>query len=79
MKFIIEHQSKRRIRLKVPGRDMSCFEADVLEFYLSMSDCVTSAKVDDRTCSVTVHHDGNRDKIIDMLKKYETTDRKSVV
>ena len=32
MKFIIEHQSKRRIRLKVPGRDMSCFEADAKKF-----------------------------------------------
>lgn len=79
MKFIIEHQSKCRIRLKVPGRDMSCFEADVLEFYLSMSDCVTSAKVDDRTCSVTVHHDGNRDKIIDMLKKYDFEKNKELL
>ena len=58
---------------------MSCFEADVLEFYLSMSDCVTSAKVDDRTCSVTVHHDGNRDKIIDMLKKYDFEKNKELL
>ncbi len=79
MKFRIEHESNRRIRFKALGCAMTCFEADVMEYYLSSCACVSVAKVDERTGGVTIFHSGDRGAVIDALKKYDFEENRELV
>lgn len=52
MKYIILHNSSRRMRIQLPQRRMSLQEVDQLEEYLTGLPCVRQATVNERTC----HH-----------------------
>lgn len=70
MKFSIEHESRRRIRVKVCRNKMTLVEADVLEYYLAGVEGVSKVRVDERTCCATIHHNTCKAVVIDALKKY---------
>ena len=70
MKFRIEHEIKGRMRIHIARKQMSFKEADILQYYLSSQDGVTSVKVDARNCDVTICYTGDREQIIAILKKF---------
>lgn len=79
MKFIIEHESRRRLRVKTCQKRMSYLEADVLEYYLAGIDGVSKVSVDERTCCATIHHETNKAVIVDRLKKYDFEEFKGIL
>lgn len=74
MKFIIKHEIKGRIRVRIVKNRMTCEEADILEYYLNNCEEIISAKVQERTMDAVILYTGKREKIIDIIKKfhYET-------
>ncbi len=74
MKFRIEHEIKGRIRVHVFKSQMSFKEADILQYYLESKEYVTSAKVYERNCDVTICYTGERALIIDTLKHFSYDD-----
>lgn len=75
MKFKIKHDIKGRIRVQIQQKELSFEQADILQYYLSTQKFVTSAKVNNRTKSVTVSYLCSREEMIHILKafRYETT------
>ena len=71
MRFIIKHEIPGRIRIHVDQKRMSCTEADTLLYYLNTLECVTQAKVYERTADACVCFTGEKGAVIQ--------DRKSVV
>jgi heavy metal translocating P-type ATPase len=76
MKFRIEHEIKGRIRVHVIQKNMSCHQADAIQYYLSRQKCVATVKVRERTQDITISYVGTRDEIITILKQfsYKTAD-----
>ena len=76
MKFSIKHEIKGRIRVHLHQTRMSFEQADTLLYYLTNNQYVTNAKVFERTCDAIVYFVGDRENIIDALKKfaYENVD-----
>lgn len=71
MKFIIKHEIRNRIRIHIIKNNMSYQEADVLQYYLSKQKFVTSVKVYERVQDVAISYIGNRQALIDLLKKFQ--------
>lgn len=76
MKFIIKHEIKGRMRIHVQQKRMSYREADILEYYLTGLESVTSAKIYRRTQDVSVSYTGSREAVVEALKgfRYERTE-----
>jgi heavy metal translocating P-type ATPase len=76
MKFRIEHEIKGRIRVHVIQKNMTCHQADAIQYYLGKQKCVATVKVRERTQDITISYVGTRDEIITILKQfsYETAD-----
>ncbi len=70
MKFIIRHEIEGRIRIHALQQKMSYREADTFLYYLQNLDGVTFAKVYERTADAVICYTGERQKIIDALRKY---------
>ncbi len=71
MKFTIKHEIKNRMRIHVSGKGMSCRQADILLYYLSGLDFVTSVKVKERTQDVIINYIEDRDRLIDVLRRFQ--------
>lgn len=71
MKFIIKHEIRGRIHIHVIQNRMSCRQADILYYYLSTRKYVTSAKVHERTQDAIICYVGNREWLIEILKKFQ--------
>ena len=71
VKFIIKHEIKGRLHIQVMQKRMTYKEADILQYYLSTQKLVTSAKVHERTQSAIICYIGNREEIIEVLKKFQ--------
>ncbi len=76
MKFIIKHDIKGRIRVQVMQKEMTCEQADTLQYYLTTQKLVTSAKVNTRTKSAVINYLGSREEMLQILREfqYETTE-----
>jgi len=54
MKYIVLHESEKRIRIKTPLLNMTMRQADLLEYYLKSISGVKDAFVDERTGNATI-------------------------
>lgn len=70
MKFIILHEIRGRMRIHVQQERMSCREADILQYYLSTEKMVTSVKVRERTADATICYVGERQELIEVLRRF---------
>jgi len=67
VKYIVLHESKKRIRIKTPLLNMSMRQADLLEYYLKNIPGVKDAFVDERTGNASI------------LFKYSTSEKKATL
>ena len=70
MKFKIKHEIRGRIRIHMEQKRMTHEQADILLFYLQNIDSVFRADVYDRTADATIHYKGNRETIIEGLRRF---------
>ena len=70
MRFKIKHEIKGRIRVHIIRSRMTFEQADTLQYYLDSQDGIVSAKIQERTCDVSVVYEGTRDAVIDILKHF---------
>lgn len=70
MKFRIKHEIRGRIRIHMEQKRMTHEQADILLFYLQNIDSVFRADVYDRTADATIHYKGNRETIIEGLRRF---------
>ena len=76
MKFRIKHDIKGRIRVQVLQKEMTCKQADTLQYYLTTQKFVASAKVNNRTKSAVISYLCSREEMIQILAEfqYKTTE-----
>ncbi|MGI6011734.1 MAG: heavy metal translocating P-type ATPase [Ruminococcus sp.] len=74
MKFIIQHETRGRIRVHMVQKRMTYEEADTLLYYLHNQRSVTSAKVYERTRDAVVCYTGSREEIIEALREFRYDD-----
>ena len=70
MKFIIKHEVKGRLRIHVVRNRMTCAEADILCWTLEKQKDITSVKVYERTADAVIYYTGDREELIDRLRKF---------
>ena len=70
MKFKVKHEIRGRIRIHMEQKRMTHEQADILLFYLQNIDDVFRADVYDRTADATIHYKGNRETIIEGLRRF---------
>ena len=70
MKFKIKHEIRGRIRIHMEQKRMTHEQADILLFYLQNIDGVFRADVYDRAADATIHYKGNRETIIEGLRRF---------
>jgi heavy metal translocating P-type ATPase len=70
MKFKIKHEIKGRLRIHVIQKKMTFQQADMLQYYLTRQNCVTSVKVWERTRDITIEYAGERKDILTILKQF---------
>ncbi len=70
MKYIIKHEIRGRIRIRVVQNKMTCEQADILQYYLSTQSFVTSVKVQERLKDVVIRYEGEREQLLDVLKTF---------
>lgn len=80
MKYIVLHESEKRIRIKTPLLNMSMRQADLLEYYLKSIPEVKDASVDERTNNAAILFKNsaiNKKKVLsDALSEYNENDEK---
>lgn len=76
MKFRIKHEIEGRIRIEAVQNRMTFEQADTLQYYLDDLPFVKSASVQERTQSVTVCYDGDREQVLEALKAFSYEDVK---
>lgn len=76
MKFIIKHEIKSRLRIHVVQDRMTDAEADTLCWFLERQECVTDAKVYERTADAVICYRGDREELLGILRafRYEKAD-----
>ena len=76
MKFSIKHEIKGRIRVHLHQNRMSFEQADTLLYYLTNNQYVKNAKEFERTADAAIYFVGDRENIIEALRKfaYENVD-----
>ena len=70
MKFVIKHEIPGRIRFHVVQARMSARQADTLLYYLNSLEYVTQAKVYERTADACVCFTGDRETLIQAIRKF---------
>jgi len=70
VKFRIKHEIRGRIRIHMEQKRMTHEQADILLFYLQNIDGVFRSDVYDRTADATIHYKGNRETIIEGLRRF---------
>ena len=70
MKFRIKHEIRGRIRVHMEQKRMTHEQADILLFYLQNIEGVFRADVYDRTADATIHYEGDREIIIEGLRRF---------
>ena len=70
MKFIIKHEMKGRMRVRLSQKRMTYEQADILQYYLLCNESVKLAKVYDRTCDAVINYNGDREDVIRLLQEF---------
>ncbi|MDO5348794.1 MAG: heavy metal translocating P-type ATPase [Lachnospiraceae bacterium] len=70
MKFTIKHEIRGRIRVHLMMKRMSSREADTLQYYLTNQTYITSVKVQPRVMDAAICYTGDRQAVIDLLKRF---------
>ena len=71
MKFIIKHEIKGRIRIRLARKFHTVREADVLEQYLLGLDGVTAAKVYERTADAVIYYKEDREAVLVQVAAFD--------
>lgn len=76
MRFIIKHEMKGRMRIHLLQNRMTYEQADILLYFLTNMKTVSSAKVYERTQDAVIRYTGDREVIIEEIKRfsYEKTE-----
>lgn len=70
MKFVIKDEIRGRIRVRVKQNEMTCREADILQYYFDGQECVTKVKVNERVNDVVICYSGSRSYVIKLLQQF---------
>lgn len=70
MKFVIKDEIRGRIRVRVKQNEMTCREADILQYYFDGQECVTKVKVNERVNDVVICYSGSRSRVIKLLQQF---------
>ena len=70
MKFIIKHEMKGRMRVRLFQKRMTYEQADILQYYLLCNESVKLAKVYDRTGDAVICYQGERSAILRMVQTF---------
>lgn len=70
VKFKIKHEIKGRIRVHLVMARMSIKQADILEYYLTSQEGITSVKIYERTCDAAICYKGKQEAVIEVLQKF---------
>lgn len=70
MRFRILHEIKGRMRIHIFCGQLSCREADILQYGLSIRPSVTMAKVYERSRDAVICYRGERDDMISVLQRF---------
>ena len=79
VKFKIKHEIKGRIRVHLMMARMSIKQADILEYYLTSKEGITSVKIYERTCDAAICYKGKRETVIDVLQKFSYDEAEETV
>lgn len=74
MKFIIRHESDKRMRVHFAVSRMTYKEADILLYFLNNTKNITFAKVYERTADAVIEYKGKRTDIINTLRHFHYED-----
>lgn len=76
MRFIIKHEMKGRMRIHLLQNRMTYEQADILLYFLTNMKTVSSAKVYERTQDAVIRYTGDRETLIEEIKRfsYEKTE-----
>lgn len=74
MKFKIKHEIKGRLHIQVIQQRMTYTQADTIQYFLKNQSGVLSVKVHERTMGVIVTYAGDRQNIIEILKRFRYED-----
>lgn len=74
MKFIIRHESDKRMRVHFAVSRMTYKEADILLYFLNNTKNITFAKVYERTADAVIGYKGKRTDIINALRRFHYED-----
>ena len=76
MRFIIKHEMKGRMRIHLLQNRMTYEQADILLYFLTNMKAVSSAKMYERTQDAVIRYTGDREVIIEEMKRfsYEKTE-----
>ncbi len=70
MRFKVVHEIKGRMRVHMACRQMSCKEADILQYHLLEQPFITSVKVYERNQDVAICYEGDREAVIRLLQRF---------
>lgn len=70
MKAIILHESRGRMRIRVQQPRMTLEQADLLEAWLLCKPWVRQVSVHERTRCVILHYDGNRQDVLEDIRRF---------
>lgn len=70
MRFVIKDEIRGRMRIRVKQSQMTCRQADIIQYSLSGQEFVTSVKVNERVNDVTVCYRGSRERVIKLLQGF---------
>lgn len=74
MKFVIRHESDKRMRVHFAVSRMTYKEADILLYFLNNTKNITFAKVYERTADAVIEYKGKRTDIINALRRFHYGD-----
>ena len=74
MKFVIRHESDKRMRVHFAVSRMTYNEADILLYFLNNTKNITFAKVYERTADAVIEYKGKRTDIINALRRFHYED-----
>ncbi len=79
MNATILHESRGRIRLRLKQKRMTLAQADLLEAWLLAQPWTRQAAVHERTCCVILHYGGDRQTVLEGLRRFSWAEAEKAV
>lgn len=70
MKFLIKHETGKRLRVHLPMKRMTYREADTLDYYLNGFSEISEVKVYERTADTVITYNCDRKQIIEIIRSF---------